>query len=74
MARENEGHYTRLHYKELCAAAGMDFISFVTTVWGGFGLEAELFMKMLAERLAEREDISFSRARTTIRRRCRHRL
>jgi hypothetical protein len=28
-----------------------------------------LFMKMLAERLAEREDISFSRARTTIRRR-----
>jgi hypothetical protein len=53
----------------VAAAAGMDFISFVTTVWGGFGLEAELFMKMLAERLAEREDISFSRARTTIRRR-----
>ena len=28
-----------------------------------------MFMKMLAERLAEREDISFSRARMTIRRR-----
>ena len=64
VARDNAGHY-----KTLCAAAGMDFISFVTTVWGGFGLEAELFMKMLAERLAEREDISFSRARMTIRRR-----
>ncbi len=49
--RKNEGHY-----KMVCAAAGMDFASFVTTVWGGFGKPAELALKMLASRLVQ-EDV-----------------
>jgi len=62
--RKHEGHY-----KVLCAAAGVDFASFVTTVWGGFGESAELVIRMLASRLVVQEDVTNSRAVTMVRRR-----
>ncbi len=62
--RKNEGHY-----KMVCAAAGMDFASFITTVWGGFSKSAELVLKMLVSRLVVQEDVTNSWASTTVRRR-----
>ena len=54
----------------VCAAAGMDFASFITTVWGGgFSKSAELVLKMLVSRLVVQEDVTNSWASTTVRRR-----
>jgi hypothetical protein len=56
-------------YKVPCAQAGLDFKSFVTTVWGGFGVSATELIKVMAQRLVERENVSNSWAMTSIRRR-----
>ena len=55
-------------YKVPCAQAGLDFKSFVTTVWGGFGVSATELIKVMAQRLVERENVSNSWAMTSIRR------
>jgi hypothetical protein len=56
-------------YKAPCAQAGLDFSSFVTTVWGGFGASASELLKVMAQRLVERENVSNSWAMMSIRRR-----
>ena len=47
----------------------IDFASFVTTVWGGFGESAELVIRMLAGSLVVQEDVTNSWAVTMVRRR-----
>jgi hypothetical protein len=53
--------------RKKCAQAGLDLSSFVTTVWGGFGVSAIELMKFMAQRLVERENVSNSWAVTRIR-------
>jgi hypothetical protein len=60
--RENE----RL-YKAPCAQAGLDFSSFVTIVWGGFGASASELLKVMAQRLVECENVFHLWAMTSIR-------
>ncbi len=68
-ANERKEAKNETDYKRRCARAGLDFSPFVTTIWGGFGVKAELLMKAMADRLVERFHVSNSWARSSIRRR-----